>query len=178
MLTQVQDAIKDFADKNNRLATLRAVKHHCQYLSQLKATAESRGVKLVSDTGMGSIMRAVLCGCVQIDKPDAAARTHSRALADCPRNSGNAWACREHLRVGPVWGLSREEAKANPAPAEVTSLLLRRPVKCMFVDVISCMTPYSSPTHMRNAGQYKRGRRNYLYEQHDGLRGQCYPRLQ
>ena len=189
MFTQVQDAIKDFADKNNRLATLRAVKHHCQYLSQLKATAESRGVKLVSDTGMGSIMRAVLCGCVQIDKPDAAARTHSRALAECPRNGGNVWACREHLRVGPVWGLSREEAKANPAPAEVTfpshsstrevpPLLLRWPVKCMFLYVISCMTPYLSPTHMRNAGQFKLGRRNFVYEQHDGLRGQCYPRLQ
>ena len=82
--------------------------------------AENRGIKLVSDTGMGSIMKAVLCGCVQIDKPDAAARTHTHDLVQCPRNGGNAWACREHLRVGPVWGLSRAEAKVNPAPVEVT----------------------------------------------------------
>lgn len=117
---QVQDLIKDFSDKNDRLATVRAVKHHCQYLSQLKSIAEGRGVSLLSDTGMGAIMRSVLVGCVQIDNPDAAARTHSRALAACPRNAGNVWACREHLRVGPVWGLSREEASANPAPPEVT----------------------------------------------------------
>ena len=57
------------------------MKQHCQYLAQLKATAEKRGVSLVSDTGMGAIMRAVLVGCVKIEKPDAAARTHSRALA-------------------------------------------------------------------------------------------------
>ena len=126
VLTQVQDLVKDFADKNDRLATLRAVKQHCQYLSQLKAIAEKRGISLVSDTGMGAIMRAVLVGCVKIEKPDAAARTHSRALAGCPRNGGNAWACREHLRVGPVWGLSREVTKANPAPAEVRDFLLPR----------------------------------------------------
>ena len=118
--TQVQDLIKDFSDKHDRLATVRAVKHHCQYLSQLKDITDGRGVSLLSDTGLGAIMKAVLVGCVQIDNPDAAARTHSRALAACPRNAGNVWACREHLRVGPVWGLSREEASANPAPPEVT----------------------------------------------------------
>jgi len=69
---------------------------------------------------MGDIMRAVMVGCVRVDNPDDAARTHTRALAYCPRNVGNVWACREHLRVGPVWGLSREEAAAHPAAPEVT----------------------------------------------------------
>ena len=73
----------------------------------------------LTHTGMGSIMNAVLVGCVQVDNPDSGARTVSRELAKCPRNSGNAWACREFLRVGPVWGLSREEAASNPAPPEV-----------------------------------------------------------
>lgn len=117
--TQVQDLIKDFSDKNDRLATVRAVKHHCQYLTQMKAMAEGRGISLVSDTGMGAIMKAVLVGCVQIDNPDCGARTHSRELAKCCRNSGNCWACREHLRVGPIWGLSRQVAAENPAPPEV-----------------------------------------------------------
>ena len=48
---QAQDLIKDFADEKGRLATVRAVKHHCQYLAQLKAINEGRGLSLVSDTG-------------------------------------------------------------------------------------------------------------------------------
>ena len=64
-------------------------------------------------------MNAVLVGCVQIDNPDSAARTVSRELGECPRNSGNCWACREFLRTGPIWGLSREEAMEHPAPPEV-----------------------------------------------------------
>ena len=48
---QAQDLIKDFADQKGRLATVRAVKHHCQYLAQLKAMNEGRGISLVSDTG-------------------------------------------------------------------------------------------------------------------------------
>ena len=99
---------------------MRAVKHHMQYLSQLKAKVEGRGLSLVSDTGMGSIMKAILVGCVEVENPDCASRTHSRELAECPRNTGNVWACREHVRVGPVWGLSREDAAAFPAPPEVT----------------------------------------------------------
>ena len=48
---QAQDLIKDFADQKGRLATVRAVKHHCQYLAQLKAINEGRGISLVSETG-------------------------------------------------------------------------------------------------------------------------------
>ena len=96
------------------------MKKHIQYLSQLKAISENRGLSVVSETALGSIMKAVLVGAVKIDNPDCAARTHSRELAECPRNSGNVWACREHLRVGPVWGLSRVDAAANPAPPEVS----------------------------------------------------------
>ena len=48
---QAQDLIKDFAEDKGRLATVRAVKHHCQYLAQLKAINEGRGISLVSDTG-------------------------------------------------------------------------------------------------------------------------------
>ena len=73
-------------------------------------------------------MKAVLCGCVQIDNPDSAARTTSRELAKCPRNSGNCWACREFLRLGPVWGLSREDARHNPAPTEVGPVPLISPI--------------------------------------------------
>ena len=118
---QVQDMIKDFAEKKNRLVTLRAVKHHLQYLSQVKAISEDRGISLVSDTGMGSIMRSVLVGCVEVENPDSASRTHTRELAECPRNAGNVWACREHLRVGPMWGLTRKVAAAHPAPPEVSN---------------------------------------------------------
>lgn len=96
------------------------MKHHVQYLAQLKAVTEDRGISLISDTGMGSIMKAILVGCVEVENPDCASRTHTRDLAECPRNTGNVWACREHLRVGPVWGLSREVAAAHPAPPEVT----------------------------------------------------------
>jgi len=110
---QIQDAVKDFAGEKNRLASVRAVRHHAQYLAQLKAMGEGRGISLVSDTGMGAIMKAVLVGCVsehthvsrthththahthasqvQVDNPDSGARTHSRDLARCPRNSGNCW---------------------------------------------------------------------------------------
>ena len=101
---------------------MRAVKHHMQYLSQVKAIAENRGISLVSDTGMGAIMKAVLVGCVEVENPDCASRTHTRELAECPRNTGNAWACREHLRVGPTWGLTREEAAAHPARPEVSNI--------------------------------------------------------
>ena len=99
--------------------TKRAVQHHVQYLAQLKAVAENRGISLVSDEGMGSIMKSILVGCVEVENPDCASRTHTRELAECPRNAGNVWACREHLRVGPTWGLSREAAAAHPAPPEV-----------------------------------------------------------
>ena len=46
------DLVKDFSDKKGRLATVRAVKHHLQYLAQLKSINEGRGISLVSDTGM------------------------------------------------------------------------------------------------------------------------------
>ena len=64
-------------------------------------------------------MSAVLVGCVQIDNPDSGARTVSRELVECLRNTGNYWSCREFLRVGPIWGLSREVAAKYPAPPEV-----------------------------------------------------------
>lgn len=70
---------------------------------------------------MGGIMNAVLVGCVQIENADSGARTISRELGECPRNSGNCWACREFLRVGPIWGLSRDDAAKYPAPPEVGS---------------------------------------------------------
>ena len=90
---------------------------------------------------MGAIMRAVLVGCVKIDKPDAAARTHSRALAACPRNAGNVWACREHLRVGPVWGLSREVAQGHPAPPEVTFTPSPLPLRYPLLPHSDCHPP-------------------------------------
>ena len=77
----MQDLIKDFAQKKGRLATMRAVKHHMQYLAQLKTETEDRGISLVSDTGMGTIMRAVLVGCVEVENPDCVSRTHTRELA-------------------------------------------------------------------------------------------------
>ena len=159
----MQDLIKDFAQKKGRLATLRAVKHHMQYLSQLKAKVEGRGISLVSDTGMGSIMKAVLVGCVEVENPDCASRTHSRELAECPRNTGNVWACREHLRVGPVWGLSREVTAAFPAPPEVTHIHTHT---CM--RVTSTHTHTHTHTHSMHAythiGKRQCGRHGGLYE--------------
>ena len=51
-----------------------------QYLSQLKAKVEGRGISLVSDTGMGSIMKAVLVGCVEVENPDCASKIVCRVL--------------------------------------------------------------------------------------------------
>jgi len=59
---QVQDLIKDFADEKGRLATLRSVKHHCQYRAQLKAMNEGRGISLVSDTGWCCLLVVVGVG--------------------------------------------------------------------------------------------------------------------
>ena len=58
-----------------------------QYLAQLKTETEDRGISLVSDTGMGTIMRAVLVGCVEVENPDCVSMTHNtRELAEYPRN--------------------------------------------------------------------------------------------
>lgn len=101
---QVQDLVKDFATKNYRLATVRAVKHHCQYLSQLKAMAEGRGIHLVSDTGMGAIMRVVLVGCVQIDNP-AARQEHTVGSWPCvPVTQGT---------VGPVESICESDPSGD-----------------------------------------------------------------
>ena len=78
---QTQDLIKDFADKKGRLATVRAVKHHCQYLAQLKAINEGRGISLVSDTGRG-------VGC------ESRCDTHSYSYS---RHAYNTHSCLSHF---------------------------------------------------------------------------------
>ena len=66
IVVQIMDEVKDFTDANNRCPTLGAVKDRAQYLAQLKSIADNHGIEILGEQAMGSIMRAVLCGCVQV----------------------------------------------------------------------------------------------------------------
>ena len=84
------------------LMTKQEVNHHIQYFTKLKSITEDRYISLISDTGMDSIMKVVLVGCVEAENPDCVedSRTHTLDLAECPRNADNVWVCRKHLSVG------------------------------------------------------------------------------
>lgn len=106
-VVEILDNVKDYTEREGHCPHVSQVKNRVQILTQQVDRANNKGAVVTSVTTMAQIIKSVLVGTTKVDKPDDSARTEQRLKARCCRSVANTFCCREHLRCGPCWGLSR-----------------------------------------------------------------------